>query len=121
MKVASAIILDAQGRMLLQRRGPNREFPLCWETPGGKIEESEDYVRTLGRELQEELGLNVELVWQRPVLTLAFNPPFARKAFGQVEWCLYGCNKQTIFDHYRRGRSRHYPCSRWLVWLSAVE
>lgn len=54
--VAAAVVRD--GHILVTRRiSP----PGTWEFPGGKTEAGEDPVAALHRELDEELGLTVEL------------------------------------------------------------
>jgi len=56
---ACAFVTDADGRLLLGRRAgePWRGY---WDTPGGFIEEGEDPLDALRRELKEETGLDVE-------------------------------------------------------------
>jgi 8-oxo-dGTP diphosphatase len=57
-----AIIFDDQQRCLLVRRSAfNRNFVGCWEWPGGKLDDGEDFATALLREAREETGLEVEL------------------------------------------------------------
>jgi len=52
-----ALVLDPDDRIVLVRfEFPARSF---WATPGGGVEEGEDDTATLGRELREELGLEL--------------------------------------------------------------
>ena len=55
---AAAIILDAQGRYLLQLRDDKPEiwYPAHWGLFGGAIEAAEDAEAAVRRELDEELG-----------------------------------------------------------------
>ena len=57
-----AVILDNQQRCLLLRRSAiNRHFVGCWEWPGGKVDEGEDFATALHREVREETSLEVEI------------------------------------------------------------
>lgn len=51
----------APGRVLIARRGPDKRHPGKWELPGGKIEAGESAEACLVRELDEELGIAVEV------------------------------------------------------------
>lgn len=57
--VVAAALSDGEGRVLLQRRPPDKAHGGLWEFPGGKVERGEDPVAALMRELSEELGVNV--------------------------------------------------------------
>jgi len=59
MTVVAGALLDAEGRILLQRRAPGRAMTGLWEFPGGKLEEGERPEAALARELREELGIEV--------------------------------------------------------------
>jgi 8-oxo-dGTP diphosphatase len=54
---AQAVIVDAQGRVLLQLR----LWPAGWEPPGGHVGGLEDPVETVTRETLEETGLEIEV------------------------------------------------------------
>jgi 8-oxo-dGTP diphosphatase len=56
---ASAILLDAQGRVLLARRNSDPGAGL-WDLLGGFVDEGEDALAALHREVREETGLAVE-------------------------------------------------------------
>ena len=58
-----AVILDEQGRCLLLRRSNAcRSFVGKWEWPGGKVDDGETFDAALLREIQEETGLQIELI-----------------------------------------------------------
>src|SRR3954463_5194416 len=59
--VVAGVIQDARGRILLARRTAGRDLAGLWEFPGGKREPGESPEAALMRELQEELGVDVDL------------------------------------------------------------
>jgi 8-oxo-dGTP diphosphatase len=59
MTVVAAALADGDGRVLLQRRAPERTMAGLWEFPGGKVEAGELPEAALVRELREELGIVV--------------------------------------------------------------
>src|SRR4051812_37324404 len=58
--VVAAALADGEGRILLQQRAPGRAMAGLWEFPGGKVEEGERPEAALARELEEELGIQVD-------------------------------------------------------------
>jgi 8-oxo-dGTP diphosphatase len=59
VRVAAAVILRADGQVLLAQRPPGKAYAGYWEFPGGKLEAGESPRAALDRELHEELGLSV--------------------------------------------------------------
>ena len=55
--VAAAVLIDADGRVLLASRPEGKSFAGLWEFPGGKLAPNESPEQALVRELQEELGV----------------------------------------------------------------
>ncbi len=60
MQEVVAAIIHKNWRFLIAKRKAHRQFPATWEFPGGKIEEGETLKVALYREIQEELGINIE-------------------------------------------------------------
>lgn len=56
---ASAVLVDGAGRVLLARRAVEPDLGR-WDLPGGFLEEGEEPLAGLRRELREETGLDVE-------------------------------------------------------------
>jgi 8-oxo-dGTP diphosphatase len=59
--VVAAVIRDDEGRVLLARRPEGRHMGGLWEFPGGKLLGDESPAAGLARELDEELGVQIEV------------------------------------------------------------
>ncbi|MFQ3666468.1 MAG: (deoxy)nucleoside triphosphate pyrophosphohydrolase [Sphingomonadaceae bacterium] len=57
LTVACAVLVDADGRVLVADRPPGKDMAGLWEFPGGKVEPHESPEAALVRELAEELGI----------------------------------------------------------------
>ena len=66
LRVAAAVIVGADGRILISRRHDHLHQGGLWEFPGGKVESGETVLEALRRELHEELG--IELLQARPLI-----------------------------------------------------
>ncbi len=75
LHVAVGVLQDADGRVLLAERPAGKPMAGYWEFPGGKIEPHEDSRTALGRELHEELGIDIDLTL--PWLTREYRYPHA--------------------------------------------
>ncbi len=53
-----AIIIMDQHVLLIRRKRGNKEY---WVTPGGKVEEGESLEQAVKREVQEEIGIDVDV------------------------------------------------------------
>ncbi len=56
-----AAVLRRRGEILIVRRGPSQSGAGFWEFPGGKVEVGEPPEQALRREIQEELGLSIQI------------------------------------------------------------
>ena len=66
-----AAILHSGDRVLLCHRAPDRRwYPDGWDFPGGHVEDGERPEQALRRELTEEIGVDVGVVVDEPVLHL---------------------------------------------------
>jgi 8-oxo-dGTP diphosphatase len=59
LRVVAAVLFDAQRRVLIAQRPPGKHQAGFWEFPGGKIGPGENPEQALGRELAEELGIEL--------------------------------------------------------------
>ena len=64
--VAAAAMVDVDGRVLLCQRPPGKQLAGLWEFPGGKVEAGETPEACLIRELNEELGIEVNAACLAP-------------------------------------------------------
>jgi 8-oxo-dGTP diphosphatase len=74
-RVAAAVIIRADGDVLLAQRPQGKPYAGYWEFPGGKLEQGETPRHALARELLEELGL--EVVRAAPWLVQRYDYPHA--------------------------------------------
>jgi 8-oxo-dGTP diphosphatase len=86
-RVAAVLLVDREGRLLLQRRTMDAPAaPGKWSFPGGGIEPGEEPEEAARRELLEETGLLVDgdlaLYWTGMLQSTSVTP-------GLVEWYLY--------------------------------
>lgn len=58
--VAAGILIDSENRYLLGQRPAGKPYAGYWEVPGGKVEKDETIFQALQRELQEELGIDIQ-------------------------------------------------------------
>jgi 8-oxo-dGTP diphosphatase len=59
VRVAAAVLVRDDGKVLLAQRMQGTPYPGYWEFPGGKLEAGESPYQALVRELHEELGIRV--------------------------------------------------------------
>jgi len=68
MPVVAAALTDEDGRILVAQRPAGKEHAGQWEFPGGKVESGESPESALRRELQEELGVTIDLTAVEPLV-----------------------------------------------------
>ena len=60
MLVVAGALQGEDGRWLMHRRALHKQHGGLWEFPGGKVETGESLASALCRELEEELGIEVD-------------------------------------------------------------
>ncbi len=63
----SAILVNSQGKILLQLRDdrPDLNYPNCWTTLGGGVEDGESFDEAVRRELLEEIEIDLPVrLWK---------------------------------------------------------
>ena len=103
--VVAGLIYDG-ARLLVCQRKAGGPFGLKWEFPGGKVEAGENLSEALGRELREELGIEVESAREVFRSTHRYGAPqveielafflvehyrgaVANRVFNQIRWAEY--------------------------------
>jgi 8-oxo-dGTP diphosphatase len=89
--VAAALIAD-DGRILLQKRRAAAAHGGLWEFPGGKIEPEESPESALLREIEEELGVQLDRQALVPI-SFASDPRLPPQPRAAHVILLYTCNK----------------------------
>ena len=85
--VAVGVLRRPDGRVFAAERLPGRHLAGQWEFPGGKLEPGENARAALGRELREEVG--VEVIDARPLIRFPCEYPDRRvrlEVFEVSEW-----------------------------------
>ena len=85
--VAVGVLRRSDGRVFAAERPPGRHLAGQWEFPGGKLEPGESARAALGRELREEVG--VEVLDARPLIRFPCEYPDRRvrlEVFEVREW-----------------------------------
>src|SRR5690554_748785 len=104
-------IIQKENKILICQRSKEMKLPLKWEFPGGKIEKDESKKECLKREIEEELGLDIEVldplervVYHYPDFSISLYPFLCRIVSGklkvaehaQVKWA--SLNELDIYD-----------------------
>ena len=67
LHVVAVALVDAAGKILIQRRPEGTQMAGLWEFPGGKIDSGETPDDALRRELVEELGVEIDIAELAPL------------------------------------------------------
>ena len=114
---ARAFILNEENQILLQRfifsfTGRER---ILWVTPGGGVEEGENFVEALQRELFEELGIEVDVAGD-PILTLdiPFDGKYGKFISHEVYYLLHLSSDTIVtFENMEEGEKDTFLDLKW--------
>lgn len=95
LEVACAI-LEHDGKVLAAQRSATMRLPLKWEFPGGKLHPGESAAACLVREVEEELGVVIEVLRALPPCEHRY-PDFAVRLHPFV--CRYDGGALTLHEH----------------------
>ncbi len=104
--VTAAVICRDDGYVLIAQRPADRMLGGLWEFPGGKREPGETLRDCLRREIQEELGIEIEVGEQIGTV---------QHGFSHLRITLYAFECQLI-----RGEPQAIGCAAW-VWVTLDE
>jgi 8-oxo-dGTP diphosphatase len=98
--VVAAELIDADGRVLIAQRPPDKHFGGLWEFPGGKLGRGERPEQALIRELREEIGVTVKEACLAPLT-------FASHAYEDIHLLmpLYVCRRWDGLASPREGQA----------------
>ena len=60
-RIGVAVIINQEGKILIDKRSNTGLMANLWEFPGGKIEQGESVADCIRREVKEELGIIIEV------------------------------------------------------------
>jgi 8-oxo-dGTP diphosphatase len=83
IRVVGAMI-EQDGKYLITQRSPTATLPLLWEFPGGRVEAGETDQAALARELQEEMGIVVQVADRCIHVEHSY-------ASYDIDFCVYRC------------------------------
>lgn len=96
LAVVAAVLVNADGQVLIAQRSANGSEPHLWEFPGGKIGVGESAAQALVRELQEELALGAVTLESLAVVRWRGQP---RKLDLHTYKCLHWCGEPVALEH----------------------
>ncbi|MCB9233878.1 MAG: (deoxy)nucleoside triphosphate pyrophosphohydrolase [Bacteroidia bacterium] len=71
----SCAIIHHEGKILAAQRSLSMNLPLKWEFPGGKLDPGESAAESLHREIMEELGVEIRITAEMPIVLFPSDSP----------------------------------------------
>lgn len=85
-RVAKALIIDSDDKYLLMYRSDHPTFGKDPDLPGGTLEDGESMLKTMVREVEEEIGVAVD-------------PSFAIEAYSGTDYSAHGTHYALFIVH----------------------
>ena len=111
MVAVSAVIVDAENRVLLVQRGHEPALGQ-WSLPGGSVEAGESMSEALRREVREETGLEVVVVGGKSGVQRWISPPMRPMTFTRSPHALSAGSCQQQMMPLTRDTSQLQKCRR---------
>jgi 8-oxo-dGTP diphosphatase len=92
----SCAIIEKDGLVLAAQRSEIMNLPLKWELPGGKLDPHENAADCLVREIKEELGVGINILFSLPPSDWQYST-FAITLYPFV--CNLGPGKISLAEH----------------------
>lgn len=99
--VVCGIIVREDGLLLIGQRPPGKHLSGQWEFPGGKIEVNETAENAIHRELKEELGCSVCVVFQLQCLQHIYDNGVEISMIPFVCKIVIGDGNPRVIEHTR--------------------
>ena len=81
VQVVGGVLVNSSGQILACQRATDQVMAGYWEFPGGKVDAGETQSEALNRELNEELGVNIEIGNHLSTIEHDYGPMIVRIAF----------------------------------------
>lgn len=119
IEVAAGLVFR-DGRLLLAQRRPGDHLGGLWEFPGGKRRAEESYPECLRRELEEELGIEVEVLERVEAITHPYPEKTVHLEFHRCRWLKHepqalGCHAWLWVTQSELGRYEFPPADQRLL------
>lgn len=99
IKVVCAI-LEHKGKILAVRRKSGEHHEGCWEFPGGKVKDNETFQGAIGREIREELEIEVEPIkilpyieYEYPEFYIRLIPVYCKMVSGKITYHVHDLHR----------------------------
>jgi 8-oxo-dGTP diphosphatase len=72
-RVVTCAIIELDDKILCVQRSKEMPLPMKWELPGGKLESEETPEECIAREIVEELGVQISIIYKLPIFHFRYS------------------------------------------------